>query len=135
MASTLPPPSAVNTDIPIVTSNGGSASAYKDPNSPESIMKKTHAVNVQSKVDSKFDVASNPYEESFLSNVNPSASHFDYQFLSPYIWVLLILFILFYYSSYRGKMPLYLYISFIGIVLILALYQKVWESRNNCIVY
>jgi hypothetical protein len=60
--STLPPTPEVDPNIPIVTPNGGSAAAYNDPHSPESIMKKTHGLNVQSKTDGKFDVAASPYE-------------------------------------------------------------------------
>jgi hypothetical protein len=54
--STLPPEPTYNPNIPIISSAGGTAVAYKDPNSPESIMKKATLVQAQSQVDSKYDV-------------------------------------------------------------------------------
>lgn len=115
MASTLPPPANVDTRIPIVTPNGGSAAAYKDPNSPESIMKKTHSMNVQTKVDGKYDVAVSPYE-GFCSDTD----------VSPFLWILLIGILL--YTCSRMKK---LYVCLLAIVVILALYQKLWLSRND----
>jgi len=54
--STLPPIPQFNANIPIVTSAGGTAVAYKDPKSPESIMKKTTLLNAQTAVDTTYDV-------------------------------------------------------------------------------
>ena len=54
--STLPPTPSFNANIPVVTSSGGTSAAYKDPNSPESIMKKTTLVKAQTAVDTTFDV-------------------------------------------------------------------------------
>lgn len=54
--STLPPTPSYNPDIPIVSSAGGTSAAYKDPNSPESIMKKTTLVKAQGAVDTSYDV-------------------------------------------------------------------------------
>ena len=118
--STLPPPADIDRNVPIVTQNAGSADAYKDPNSPESIMKKTHTMNVQSKVDGKYDVAQSPYEESFCL---PD----EYNF-SPFVWVAVILLIVYFYGN-RAKRPLSIYLCLIALVVILALYQKVWKSR------
>ncbi len=53
---TLPPTPSYNANVPVVTSGGGSSAAYKDPNSPESIMKKTTLVNAQAAVDTTYDV-------------------------------------------------------------------------------
>lgn len=39
-----------------MTPGGGTTSAYNDPNSPESLMKKTATMNVQAAVDSTYDV-------------------------------------------------------------------------------
>jgi hypothetical protein len=120
--STLPPTPVVDPNIPIVTPNGGSSDAYNDPNSPESIMKKTHTINVQSKTDSKYDVAVSPYVESFVDQ-SPSL-----------LWVFLILCIVGLYGITKAKgkgtttLPLY---AGIAIVLILAIYQKTWMSRND----
>lgn len=49
-----PPP--YDTNIPVVTSAGGTTGAYKDPNSPESLMKKTATLSAQATVDSTYDV-------------------------------------------------------------------------------
>jgi hypothetical protein len=122
--STLPPTPVVDPNIPIVTPNGGSSAAYNDPNSPESIMKKTHTMNVQSKTDSKYDVAVSPYVESFVDQ-SPSL-----------LWVFLLLCIVGLYGITKAKgkgkpitaIPLY---AGIAIVLILAIYQKTWMSRND----
>ena len=54
--STLPPTPSYNANVPVVTSSGGTSAAYKDPNSPESIMKKTTLVKAQAAVDTTFDV-------------------------------------------------------------------------------
>jgi uncharacterized membrane protein len=55
-ASTLPPTPSFNPNIPIISSAGGTTSAYKDPNSPESIMKATTLLQAQTAVDSTYDV-------------------------------------------------------------------------------
>lgn len=54
--ATLPPTPSYNPNIPVVTSSGGTSAAYKDPNSPESIMKKTTLVQAQTAVDTSYDV-------------------------------------------------------------------------------
>jgi hypothetical protein len=54
--STLPPTPSYNPNIPVVTSSGGTSAAYKDPNSPESIMKKTTLLQAQAAVDTTYDV-------------------------------------------------------------------------------
>ena len=56
MASTLPPDPSFNPHIPIISSAGGTPLAYEDPNSPESIMKRTTLVKAQGAVNSKYDV-------------------------------------------------------------------------------
>jgi hypothetical protein len=65
--STLRPTPSYNANIPVVTAAGGTNVAYKDPNSPESILKKTTELNAQVVVDTKFDVATSPYYEGFVS--------------------------------------------------------------------
>jgi hypothetical protein len=54
--STLPPTPQFNANIPIISSAGGTAVAYKDPKSPESIMKKTTLLEAQGAVDTMYDV-------------------------------------------------------------------------------
>lgn len=65
--STLRPTPSYNANIPVITSAGGTNYAYKDPNSPESILKKTTELNAQTAVDTKFDAAMSPYHEGFAS--------------------------------------------------------------------
>ena len=55
-SSTLPPTPSYNANIPIISSAGGTSVAYKDPNSPESIMKATTLLQAQAAVDSTYDV-------------------------------------------------------------------------------
>jgi hypothetical protein len=55
MSTILPTPS-YNPQVPIITSHGGKEEVYNNPNSPESILKRTTALQVQSVVDTKFDV-------------------------------------------------------------------------------
>ena len=60
--STIPAIPSYNPNVPILTSNGGKAEVYNDPNSPESILKRTTALQVQSTVDTQFDVNVPAYE-------------------------------------------------------------------------
>lgn len=74
--STLPPTPSFNPNIPIVTPGGGTSAAYKNPNSPESILKNLTTLQVQASVDQKFDVAQSAYHEEKFTNFaytkNPS---------------------------------------------------------------
>jgi len=70
--STLRPTPSYNANIPVVTAAGGTNYAYKDPNSPESILKKTTELNAQTAVDTKFDAAMSPYHEGFGSGIRQS---------------------------------------------------------------
>jgi len=54
--STLPPIPKFNANIPVITPAGGTSVAYKDPKSPESIMKKTTLLTAQTAVDTTYDV-------------------------------------------------------------------------------
>jgi amino acid transporter len=60
--STLPPKPSFNKNVPVVTSGGGTAAAYKDPNSPESILRATANLQAQAAVDSMYDNSISPYE-------------------------------------------------------------------------
>ena len=60
--STLPSERPISKDVPVVTADGGTAIAYKDPNSPESIMRRAKTAEVQASVDSKYDTNVNAYE-------------------------------------------------------------------------
>jgi len=65
--STLPPEPSYDPNIPIISSAGGTSVAYQDPNSPESIMKKTTLVHAQGQVDTKYDVDLKKVKEKFCS--------------------------------------------------------------------
>ena len=54
--STLPPEPTFNKNVPIISSAGGTADAYNDPKSPESIMRNTAMVEAQTSVNAKYDV-------------------------------------------------------------------------------
>ncbi len=77
--STLPPEPKYNPNVPVVSPGGGTTAAYKDPNSPESIMKKTAVTEAQAQVDSRFDV-----NEAFQ---NKSQHHL----LLPFLFLFVIL--------------------------------------------
>lgn len=63
--STLPPSPQYNANIPIISSAGGTAVAYKDPKSPESIMKNTTLLQAQTIVDTSYDVDLKTIKEGF----------------------------------------------------------------------
>jgi hypothetical protein len=42
--------------VPVISSAGGTADAYKDPKSPESIMRNTAMIEAQTSVNAKYDV-------------------------------------------------------------------------------
>jgi hypothetical protein len=65
---TLPPEPSYNPNIPIITSSGGTSAAYKDPNSPESIMKRTTLLTAQARVDTKYNVNVSAHEPFICSS-------------------------------------------------------------------
>jgi hypothetical protein len=79
--STLPPEPSYNPNIPIISSAGGTAVAYKDPNSPESIMKKATLVQAQGQVDTKFDVNLDAVE-GFSKQTTPTDVYILYVFVT-----------------------------------------------------
>lgn len=90
--STLPPTPSYNPNIPVVTSSGGTSAAYKDPNSPESIMKKATLVNAQAAVDTTFDV--NPAAaEGFKGRMTMRGKNDRYSLLFFTIAILFIIFL------------------------------------------
>jgi hypothetical protein len=48
--------------VPVITPNGANPASYLDPTSPESLLKKTKEMEVQSSQDQRFDVKVSPYE-------------------------------------------------------------------------
>jgi hypothetical protein len=91
--STLPPEPSYDPNIPIISSAGGTSVAYLDPNSPESIMKKTTLVQAQGRVDTKYDVDLKKVKEKFRSYSKPSYKKNDIYIL--YIFVTLLIMTLF----------------------------------------
>lgn len=89
--STLPPTPSYNANIPVVTSSGGTSAAYKDPNSPESIMKKTTLVKAQTAVDTTYDVNQGVLKEGFKGFKRRLRNH---RYVSIF-FLIAILFILF----------------------------------------
>lgn len=125
MADTLPPTEFIDPQIPIVTPDGGSNAAYKNPNSAESILKKTKSLEVQSQVDRKFDVAVNPYEESFTT---------EYTMNKMTFWNVLVLIAVVYgFSSYKHVDSKDRFIFIITLVFFLILtypsiVERVWKQ-------
>jgi len=103
MASTLPPDPSFNPHIPIISSAGGTPVAYEDPNSPESIMKRTTLVKAQGAVNSKYDVdptaALPPATEGFIMN-------FNYTYILFSLLLLLLLFLVKYPKVLKKKLLL-----------------------------
>ena len=103
-----PPP--YDTNVPVVTSAGGTSAAYRDPNSPESLMKKATLMQAQAAVDSTYDV-----KEGF--------SRFPTFTLLPFILaVSIVLFLL----QNRIKKPFHLLFWFavaIGIIFLLRIFH------------
>jgi len=97
MSTILPTPS-YNPNVPIITSDGGKQEVYDNPNSPESIMKRTTALQVQSTVDTKFDV-NIPAHEGFRRFRGGSGSIFR----NPSWLLLYILFALLFFMITRKK--------------------------------
>ena len=95
--STLKPTPSFNKNVPVVTPGGGSSLAYKDPNSPESILRNTATLQAQALVDTKYDVATSPYHEGFKLNLRRRRR----PFMNPYILLLLTFFLFF--IVYKSK--------------------------------
>lgn len=119
--STLPPKPSYNPNIPIISSAGGTSVAYKDPNSPESIMKKTTEVNAQAAVDSSYDVnvpAHEPFKMRFLGRSGRS---------SPLNLLLILLFMAALFFIKKKKKPTFLLVGVGAVVIVIIsimLFQK-----------
>ena len=107
--STLPPTPTYNSNIPVVSSAGGGSAAYKDPNSPESIMKKTSILQAQTKVDSTYDVAEG-YKNRIRSRNRSSGLIFI-------IFLVLIL----YFGTKLAKFAAKVFLGFLAVILLLVI--------------
>lgn len=114
MSDTLPPAPAVNRDIPVITSSGGSSAAYNDPSSPESIMKKTTLVQAQGVTDTRFDVPADAFQDYALVTSIP-------------LWLIFCIFFLILLllpkSRFRGSVRILLILSLI-LLLLLSMKKK-----------
>jgi hypothetical protein len=128
MSSSIEINKPIDTNIPVITPAGGTSIAYEDPNSPESIMKKTAEANVQAIIDQQYDTQVNPYEskkkkEGFKSNnFNFSSlklSNFDFLFN---IAIIIFLVILYFIPSLKKVNLIFIVIGIIGISLLLLNY-------------
>jgi len=98
--STLPPTPSYNPHIPIITSEGGSPAAYKDPNSPESLMKKTTLLKAQTAVDTTYDGDVNKIAESFRGRgIKPFKTNNSY--VSYFLFVIIVAVL--YFKKSLGK--------------------------------
>jgi|UniRef100_A0A6C0DP27 hypothetical protein len=66
--STIPSGKHIDYEIPIVSTGGGDVETYKDPNSPETLMKKLKELHVQNMTDMKYDVNVSPYVPENFEN-------------------------------------------------------------------
>jgi hypothetical protein len=55
----------IDRSMPVVTPAGGTEAAYKNPNSPESILRRTKQVEVQAATDKVYDIPVSPYADGF----------------------------------------------------------------------
>lgn len=98
MGSTLPPEPTYNPNVPVVTPAGGTSVAYKDPNSPEAILRKTAALNAQARVDSQFDNATSAYASggSDVKQSSGSEGFCDgcYRWIAELTWRRFVLFVI-----------------------------------------
>ena len=116
--STLPPTPEFNPNIPIISSAGGTEVAYKNPKSPESIMKKTTLLQAQGSVDTMYDV--DLKKEGFRSR------RFSGRLSVMYAFILLLLIALFTQKKRAGKM----YIALLASVLLIITILKIrgWDE-------
>lgn len=110
--STLPPTPQFNPNIPIISSAGGTSVAYKNPKSPESIMKKTTLLQAQGAVDTMYDV--DLKKEGFRSRRFSGRKLYV-----MYAFILLLLIALFTQRKRAGKMYIALLASVLLIITIL----------------
>ena len=110
--STLPPEPNYNPNVPVISSAGGTAAAYKDPNSPESIMKKTALTQAQGQIDTKFDVNLALVKEGFQVYTQT-----DVYIL--YVFVTLLLITLFTQTTKLRKLFI---LSLASLLLVLSIY-------------
>ncbi len=108
--ATLPPKPTYNAEIPVITSAGGTSTAYKDPSSPESIMKQTTLLQAQTLVDTSYDVDINAVKKK------EGFSNYSSLTYILYFFIFLLLISLFRQKRRAGKV----YILFLASALFMA---------------
>jgi hypothetical protein len=111
--STLPPTPQFNPNIPIISSAGGTAVAYNNPKSPESIMKKTTLLQAQGSVDTMYDV--DLKKEGFRVNSCNNLIYIMYGF------ILLLLLCLFTQKKASGKMYI---VALASLILVITIWYR-----------
>jgi hypothetical protein len=114
--STLPPTPKFNPNIPIISSAGGTSVAYKNPKSPESIMKKTTLLQAQSEVDTMYDV---DLKKEGFKGFKGFPRFRGGRLYVMYAFILLLLIALFTQRKRAGKMYIALLASILLIITIL----------------
>ena len=109
--STLPPKPTFDPNIPIVSSGGGGTAAYKDPNSAESILKKTSTLDAQAKVDSSYDVS-----ESFRSRQQRISNKRGHTLLYLLFFILIV-----YFALKTVKFAAKVFLGIIAIMLLIVI--------------
>jgi hypothetical protein len=109
MSVDLPPAPAVNRNVPVITSAGGTSAAYNDPSSPESIMKKTTLVQAQGVTDTRFDVPADAFQNYAIFTTIP---------LWLIFCILFIILLLLPKSRFRGSIRIVLILTLIILLLL-----------------
>jgi hypothetical protein len=117
--STLPPTPKFNPNIPIISSAGGTSVAYKNPKSPESIMKKTTLLQAQSEVDTMYDVDLKKEGFKGFKGFKGFPRFRGGRLYVMYAFILLLLIALFTQRKRAGKMYIALLASILLIITIL----------------
>lgn len=116
--STLPPTPEFNPNVPIISSAGGTAVAYKNPKSPESIMKKTTLLQAQGAVDTMYDVDLKKEGFKGFKGFKGFRKFSGRRLYVMYAFILLLLIALFTQRKRAGKMYIALLASIILIITI-----------------
>lgn len=126
--STLPPEPSYDANIPIISSAGGTSVAYQDPNSPESIMKKTTLAQAQGRVDTKYDVDLKKVKEKFSTYSSCSKqSDRKNDIYILYIFVTLLLMTLFTQTTQFRKLFV---LSLASLLLVITIYLLQKDVRS-----
>ncbi len=124
--STLPPEPVINPNLPIVTSNAGNPAAYKDPNSPESIMKKSAKLNEQANEDSRYDIV-----QGFRSKIKSKSTSKEQKKsnsstpLALIITLIIVVFIIYsLYKLFKFGIKVILFIILLIVIISLVAYKN-----------